>query len=37
MENHIPERRDRCLIGRQTYKWSLWDVVFHENDSMSTK
>ena len=34
MDYHIPERPDRSLlIGRQTTKWSLWDVVFHENDS----
>ena len=34
MEDHIPIRPDRTLlIGRQTSKWSLWDVVFHENDS----
>ena len=36
MEDHIPERPDRSLlIGRQTSKWSLWDLVFHENDSTS--
>ena len=34
MEDHIPIRPDRSLlIGRQTSKWSLWDVVFHENNS----
>ena len=34
MEDPIPERPDRSLlIGRQICKWSLWDVVFHENDS----
>ena len=34
MEDNFPERPDRSLlIGRQTTKWSLWDVVFHENDS----
>ena len=33
MEDHIPIRPDRSLlIGRQTSKWSLWDVVFHENN-----
>ena len=33
MEDHIPVRRDRCLLlSRQTSKWSLWDVVFHENN-----
>ena len=33
MEDHIPESPDRSLIiGRQTFKWSLWDVVFHENN-----
>ena len=21
------------LLGRQTSKWSLWDLVFHENNS----
>ena len=30
MEDHIPIRTDRSLLlGRQTSKWSLWDVVFH--------
>ena len=34
MKDHIPERPDRSLqIGRQTSKWFLWDVVFHENNS----
>ena len=34
IKDHIPERPDRSLlIGIQTSKWSLWDVVFHENDS----
>ena len=34
MDYHIPERPDRSLLkGRQTTRWSLWDVVFHENDS----
>ena len=34
MEDHIPIRPDRrLLLGRQTFKWSLWDVVFHENNS----
>ena len=34
MEEHIPIRPDRSLVfGRKTSKWSLWDVVFHENDS----
>ena len=29
-----PIRPDRSLLlGRQTSKWSLLDVVFHENDS----
>ena len=36
MEDHIPIRPDRSLLGRQTFKWSLWDVVFHENNSIST-
>ena len=36
MENHIPIRPDiSLLLGRQTSKWSLWDVAFHENNSMS--
>ena len=36
MENHILERPDRSLllIGIQTSKWSLCDVVFHENYSI---
>ena len=34
MEDHIPIRPDRSLLlGRQTSKWALWDVVFHENNS----
>ena len=34
MEDHIPIRPDRSLLlGRETSKWSLWDVVFHENNS----
>ena len=38
MEDHIPERPDRSLlIDRQTSKWSLWDVVSHENDSIFLK
>ena len=29
MEEHIPIRPDRSLLlGRQTSKWSYWDVVF---------
>ena len=36
--DHDPIRPDRSLlIGRQTYKWSLWDVVFHENNSTLIK
>ena len=36
MEDHILERPDRSiLIVRQTSKWSLWDVIFHENDFKS--
>ena len=32
MEDHIPIRPDRSLLlGRQTSKRSLWDVVVHEN------
>ena len=35
MEDHIPIRPDRSLLfGRQTSKWSIWDVVFHENNSI---
>ena len=34
MEDHIAIRPDRTLLlGRQTSKWSLRDVVFHENNS----
>ena len=34
MEDHIPLRPDRSLLlGRQTSKWSSWDLVFHENNS----
>ena len=34
MEDHIPKRPDRSvLLGRQTSKWCLEDVVFHENNS----
>ena len=34
MEDHIPIRPDRSLlIGRQTPKWSLRAMVFHENNS----
>ena len=34
MEDQIPKRPDRSLlIGRQTSKWSLWDVFFLENNS----
>ena len=33
MEDKIPIRPDRSLLlGRQTSNWSLWDVVFHENN-----
>ena len=36
MEDRIPIRLDRSLLlGRQTSKWSLSDVVFHENHSIS--
>ena len=31
MEDHIPIRPDISLFGRQTSKWSLWDVVFHDH------
>ena len=37
MEDHITIRPDKSLLGRQTSKWSLWDVVFHENNSISTE
>ena len=34
MEDHIPIRQDRSpLLGRQTSKWSSWDVVFLKNHS----
>ena len=34
MEDHIQLKPDRVqLLGRQTYKWPLWDVVFHGNTS----
>ena len=34
MEDQIPIRPDRSLLlGRQTSKWSLLGVFFHENDS----
>ena len=34
MEDHVPIRPDRSLlIDRNTSKWSLWDVVIHENYS----
>ena len=34
MEDQILIRPDRSLqLDRQTSKWSLWDVVFHENKS----
>ena len=33
MEDHTPIRPDRSLLlGRKTSKWSLWDVVIHENN-----
>ena len=36
MEDHIPIRPDRSLLlGRQTSKWSLWDVFIHESNSIS--
>ena len=35
MEDHIQIRSDRSLLlGRQTSKLSLWDVDFHENNSI---
>ena len=34
MEDHIPIRPDvNLLLGIQTSKGSLWNVVFHENNS----
>ena len=34
MGYHIQIRPDRSLLlCRQASKWSLWDVVFHENTS----
>ena len=36
MEDHITIRPDRSLLlGRQNPNWSVWDVVFHENNSIS--
>ena len=36
MEDHIPIRPDRSLVlGTQSSKVSLWDVVFHENNSIN--
>ena len=36
MDDHIPIRPDISLLfGRQTSKWFLLDVAFHENNSMS--
>ena len=36
MEDCIPIRTDRSLLlGRLTPKWSLWDVVIHENNPRS--
>ena len=36
MEDQIPLSSDGSLLfGRQTSKWSIWDVVFHENNSIS--
>ena len=33
MEDQIPLSSDGSLLfGRQTSKWSIWDVVFHENN-----
>ena len=37
MDDHIPISSDRSLLGRQTSKWYLWDVVFHENNYQSSK
>ena len=35
VEDHITQIPERP--ARQTSKWSLWDVVFHENDSLVIK
>ena len=36
MEDHIPIRPDKSLLlGKQTSKWSLLDVVFKENNSIA--
>ena len=38
MGDHIPIRPDRSLLlGSQTSKLSLWDVVYDENNSMMSK
>ena len=38
MEDHIPLRPDRSLLlGRQTSKWTLWNVAFHENNAFEKK
>ena len=38
MEDHIPLRPGNSLVnGRQTSKWSLWDVIFHENSTKTHK
>ena len=37
-KNTIPVSPDRILLlVRQTSKWSLWDVVFHENNIRQIK
>ena len=36
MEDHIPIRPDTSqLLGRQTSKCSLWNVVLHENNYLN--
>ena len=38
MDDQIPIGLDKSLLlDRQTSKWSLWDVVFHENNSMNQR
>ena len=33
MEDHIPNKTRKKSTIRQTDFWSLWDVVFHDNNS----
>ena len=35
MDDQIPIKSERSLLlGRQISKWSAWEVVFHENNSV---